>query len=545
MMNENREVEKVLEEREDKLGGLSKIFNKGGSVFYCLSALSILWGMSEIITPIFKQSNLLDEKILCIGTLNLYEIVLICVLLVLTLWKGVKDDAVSLIVISALFFTVGGILIGAIANDAIWLAVIIGIVSLILGGGKVFAIRKYAAVYIGPLLLGGTAVILFWNYLISTFMAAIHSADSVLTVGNIWRYGWLVMLAGVLLMFVQGFLSSGKEPGNPVSFINTPGMGWIFTGEILITGIIHQYVLSYIFDLPVVFGDFLPVIFIISFLIIELMRIYGKSGKADPFVVIVPFFALLIGIASGTIPAPSGALMFLWRPWVMFAAAGTWLLFLGIKRRQTVFYYCAVPYFIAFLIIAIGALTKVVTFHTINWQIPLVLLVLSIATLGFIFRKPVVLIMCAIGGPIALLSISKVELFLAENYCTQTSAAGLIMGTCLLLIYSYFKDEIPIYAGFIGALFFAIGITGFAGDIMAIRMLISVIIIMTAAILVWLKLGSKILALTLISPLLWFVYLNLKLLHGWHFVILSFMLLVVGGLISIRKGEKQQESIQG
>ena len=222
-MNASREVGKLKvgadREQENFLG---KFFNIGGSLFYCLSALSIIWGLSQVVTPIFKQSELLKEKILCIGALNLYEILLIAILLVLIIWKKVKDDAISLVVIVALFFAVGGILIGAIANTKVYLALTLGIISLILAGGKIFAIRKYAAVFMGSFLLIGVSLLLGWNYLIAFAMAYMLDANEIL-VSSIWRYGWLIMFAGAFSFLLQGFFSCPREKNMDIAFIHSSG----------------------------------------------------------------------------------------------------------------------------------------------------------------------------------------------------------------------------------------------------------------------------------------------------------------------------------
>ena len=71
----------------------------GGSFLYCLSALSIIYGITKIIGPPLAKSNILADIFPCVIVLNVYEIALLAVLVLIVAWKNVTDDAISLVIL--------------------------------------------------------------------------------------------------------------------------------------------------------------------------------------------------------------------------------------------------------------------------------------------------------------------------------------------------------------------------------------------------------------------------------------------------------------
>ena len=528
----------VKEEKMETDKFYRKFFNMSGSIFYCLSALSIILGLSQVVTPIFKESNLLKEKIFCIGALNLYEILLICILLVLVLWKKVKDDAVSLVIIMGLFFAVSGILIGTIANTHLYIALGIGVISIILAGAKIFTIRKFVSVYLGALLLLGIVLILIWNYLISYAMAYVLDTDESL-VSMMWRFGWLLMFAGVFFMLLQGIFPAEGNKNNISAFINSPGMGWIFSLEILITSLVHQYVIAYIFDLPVLYGDYLPVILLMFFMLMEFLRLKIKAKIIDSIIVFTPLMFIIAGIFSNTLPKDTGFYMLLWSVGGLLALCAGVLILLGLLQNDKRFFIYTIPYFMGILVVGVSSSPDPL-YGYIQWKFALLLLGSAMGVVGILFRKPALLLLCVILGANCLVRIPEVLNFLLLYSLPGKSVIFLIMGAGILIIYNYFKNEIPLFFGFLGAVLFAIGAQGIAGELVDFRMLFSSAFIIVVSVLILRKLHNRFLACITGLPLLWFIYLNLQVLHGWHYIILSFLLLIGGGLLSLRKVEKRK-----
>ena len=53
----------------------------GGSILYCLSALSIIYGMSQILAPNLAKVRALSDILPCVLAINIYEIALTCLFL--------------------------------------------------------------------------------------------------------------------------------------------------------------------------------------------------------------------------------------------------------------------------------------------------------------------------------------------------------------------------------------------------------------------------------------------------------------------------------
>ncbi len=75
----------------------------GGSILYCLSALSIIYGISQVMGYQLVKSSELSQALPFILTLNIYELALLGVMVTIVLWRNVTDDAISLLILVALF----------------------------------------------------------------------------------------------------------------------------------------------------------------------------------------------------------------------------------------------------------------------------------------------------------------------------------------------------------------------------------------------------------------------------------------------------------
>ena len=108
-------VEHVIEELEHPdcssglvAGNVIKSFLSltGGSILYCLSAASIIYGIGQIIGPSLAKSILLSQTLPCLLAINLYELALLAVLVIIVRFRNVTDDAVSLLILIALFLVI-------------------------------------------------------------------------------------------------------------------------------------------------------------------------------------------------------------------------------------------------------------------------------------------------------------------------------------------------------------------------------------------------------------------------------------------------------
>ena len=68
----------------------------GGSVLYGLSALSVVYGITQIVGPPLAKSGALADILPCVAVLNVYELALLAVLGLIVVWRKVTTIPVSL-----------------------------------------------------------------------------------------------------------------------------------------------------------------------------------------------------------------------------------------------------------------------------------------------------------------------------------------------------------------------------------------------------------------------------------------------------------------
>ena len=72
----------------------------GGSLLYCLSAVFVAYGIVNVMGPVLEGSETLWGALGCVGTLAVYELALLGVLIAIVRRK-VVDDAISIVMIMA------------------------------------------------------------------------------------------------------------------------------------------------------------------------------------------------------------------------------------------------------------------------------------------------------------------------------------------------------------------------------------------------------------------------------------------------------------
>ena len=142
----------------------------GGSVFYCLSAIFVAYGIVKVMGPILLGSNTLKDALLCIFTLHIYEIALLGVL-ILIVSKKVVDDAISVVILMALFLVGTSIALGSVADKGITPSLIVGLVSVAVAFGKFYFMKRFARISFGVLSVLGLGLLMTCNYFGPILMA--------------------------------------------------------------------------------------------------------------------------------------------------------------------------------------------------------------------------------------------------------------------------------------------------------------------------------------------------------------------------------------
>ena len=536
-----REKEESGSESSREIGGMFRI---GGSLFYSLSALSIIWGLSEVLGPIFK-SNSLWEKVLCIGALNLYELALLGMLILLTVWKKVHDDAVALIVISALFYVSGGIIIDTIANDSISFSGFIGTAALIFALFRLFILRRSVKMKISFAIFSGLSAICAWNYLTSTFMSRFHQRVSE-SPEAIWRYGWALMLGGMVMILLNmintpSVSGKGVEAKKTHPFLLSNSMTWIFSTEIVLLSCLHQYILAYIYDLHISFGDFIPACTLLIFFLAESLRTAQLRKKGiDVILAFLPLLIIIIGKISGSITIVEGNTSFLWNPRFTGVIALIWSISFAFRTKNMLLIYPAATYGLFLLLFGFSSADTPISFHNANWHAFAIVTIFALLTAGILLRETVLIYIAVIAGAVGVAVNPAIEIFCLTHGISQTGFGLLLLGTGILTLYPFTNEDISPEIPHLGSLIFAAGIITLSAATPSAAILTATAAISCTAALFWYFTSLKLKAVPIVicSPLLYHATILFSRLQGWHYVLLGFMLLTVGGAVSIMKTDK-------
>jgi len=312
----------------------------GGSVLYCLSALSIIYGIIQIIGPTLAKSNVLGEILPCVLVLNVYELALLGVLVLIVVWRNVTDDAISLVVLVGLFLIASGMMLGTAVTSGPATCLYIGLACTAVGLGKLYVMRRFISFALTGLSFVGVGMILAWNFLSSSVIAKVLAAgagtDEVRR--YLWLVFWLLLLAGAVLVIIDSTRGASGGPEGKRSrtaFLHSRSMVWMFVLVLLGAASMHQYGIAYMFVIDYAFGDFIPLIAVGSVLMVELMRGLGREFKGLAVLVsCVPLVSTISAVLNKSVMASWGmSVEALWHPAVVLGLTGIGIVLLGIGHR--------------------------------------------------------------------------------------------------------------------------------------------------------------------------------------------------------------------
>jgi hypothetical protein len=517
----------------------------GGSILYCLSALSIIYGVIQIIGPSLARNNFLSDTLPTALVLNIYELALLGVLLLIVVWRQVRDDAISLVILISLFLVASGMILGMSACRGPYVTLFIGIVCTLIGLGKLYVMRCYVGISFKMLSFLGTGTILLWNFLSPSLMA-MNLADSTDQMRRSqWQISWLVLLCGAVLVLIESMRTrpwKDKQGNNPEPFLCSPSMVWIFVLVILIMAGLHQYGLAYMFVVEHAFGDYLYLIVVGSILLYELIRSLGKRFGITEFAVwLLPFFFVFGAIYKRLIIAgPGGGFGHIFNPAVILGLMGLVGLSLTIYHRQPLLLYIA-------LIYSLGTLLTVgyspLRPHDLNWQITGGAFVIILMILGIIYRSVALCIFNAAFLTLGLALTGNLETIGVVCRVSDFNAAMGVLGLGILVVCLIFGRKTERLVRFVGALLLMLFVFDFLPYSLGFKDVLVVVGIIILSLAFWLRTGEMVSILIIFLPLIPRGYLLAKKIFSWGFVVLSFVLLFLGAAVSLFFKQKVLEEV--
>ncbi len=510
----------------------------GGSILYCLSAVLIVYGIVKLMGPVLSGKGALKDALPCILTLHVYELALLGVL-VLIVSRKVVDDAISIVILMALFLVGTSMALGSVTDKDLLSCFYIGLVSIAVALGKLYVGRRYVRIPFRALSLVGLGGLISINYLGPVLMArsvALEPAQEPAR-RNLWLFLWLsVLIAGgcVLIEALREKSPQQKQGNDRIAFLRTSAMVYVFALIVVIASGVHQYAMAFAFALERVLGDFVPVTTLAAFLLLEISRRWSKRfGVTEIVISFVPLATMLLAIQQKSILASSEfgpGLLFYPPVWLMLTALA--IAAVGWYHRWKPFGIVAFAYFLG-VILTWGFSPEQP--HELNFYACIGTLVVAVILYGLFIRNPYVclagiIILCS--GLSFLDSFSK---FAASYKVTEVGGLAGVFGLGTAVIYLLFGIRLHKTVRIISALCLVGFMFDYLQDYTHLRYLIVLLGTGLLAVGLWLRTRDFLVISILLVPSLVRLYILAKRLAYWRFVILSFLLLGAGTFVSLLK----------
>jgi len=527
------------------LQSMSRFFQlNGGSILYCLSAVLIIYGVVKLMGPVFSAEGVLKDALPCILTLHLYELALLGVL-VLIVSRKVVDDAISIVILMALFLVGTSMAVGSVTDKGLAACFYIGLVSIAVAFGKFYVVRRYVRIPFRAMSLIGLGGLVAINYIGPVLMAqsvAIEPAQEPAR-RDLWLYLWLSMLIASGFVLIEALREKNpqqKQGNDRIAFLRTSAMVYVFALIVIIASGVHQYAMAFAFALERVLGDFVPVTTLAAFLLLEISRRWSKRfGFTEIAISCVPLATMLLAIQQKSVLASSefgpGLLFY---PPVLFGLTALAIGALGWYHRWKPFGIVAFAYILC-VILTWGFSPEQPL--ELNFYACIGILVGAVILYGLFIRNPYI---CLAGIIILCSGLSFLDSFskFAASY-KVTEAGGLagVFGLGTAVLYLLFGIRLHKAVRITSALCLAGFMFDYLQDYTHLRYLIILLGTGLLAAGLWLRTRDFLVISILWIPSLVRLYILAKRIAYWRFVILSFLLLGAGTFVSLLKRPKNDK----
>lgn len=518
---------------------IKKFFNlTGGSLFYCISAVFIAYGIVNLMGNVLSSDKPFSQALPCIITLHAYELALLAVL-ILIVWRKVVDDAISLMVFIALFLIGTSIALGTVADKDISLCFWIALAGIALAFGKYFVMWRYAGIKFKILSVIGLGIIITYNYL-SPILLAKSMADNPAQVAdrrNLWLLLEIAMLFGAGFVIIEAikakvFEKSPEQEKTPL--LRQPVMVYIFALLLTIASAVHHYAIAYTSALERVMGDYLPAVLIASIFLIEIIRHTGnKFGYAEITISCIPFAANVLAISEKSVIASWGfSIELLFYPPVIMALSGMTIAALALYHNWKKLLYVTILYGLGTLL-TIGFSPS--DPYKLNIYAVAGVVTVGLLLYGIIKRNQYALFSVVVMFSLALLKWDGLSQFSKANGLKEIGVLLGVYGISITILYFIFGINLNKNIRILGILCLA----GFFFDYLPGYIHWKYFLVSAATIFImagfWLRTKEILIISILWVPMGLRLYMLARQIAHWRYVILGFMLLIAGTMVSLFK----------
>ena len=510
-------------------------FAAGGTLFYALSALSIVYGITQIIGPPLAHSNELADILPCIWALNGYELALFVVLMALVLWRHITSDTISLVVMVGIFWIASAMTLGVIVPSGLDMGLAIGVAATVIAVIKLWALRHYLAMNIGVLTFLGVTIMLAWNFITPSLMVrpmAAHVADDTMR-RNHWLFGWLILLLGSALIYIDAIKRDYPAQKESTVFLRTPAMTWILALILMAGSMIHQYGIAYMFAVDAFKGDYLLLLCLLLLMGIELGRSLGLAyGPGQLVMGAIPLVLTILAVINkATVEAGSLSGEGLFYPPVILGAMGLVLWGLSIRHQWHNARTLAIAY-------GLGALLTLGRNHELNIALFGVSVIVTVGILGILKRNAQLCCACVVMFSVALGHHEGFNRLIGSFEVSQAQALSAVLGLGLLTIAIGFGKQTPGLMIFVGVSAMAYSLLKMPGQALHWNDLGACLVLVGLFAGLILRTNTWLIGLILWIPIGLRGYTLAIDMSSWSFVVLSFPLLFLGAGISLLRKHK-------
>ncbi|EDM26768.1 hypothetical protein LNTAR_19015 [Lentisphaera araneosa HTCC2155] len=481
------------------------LFQNGGSSIYCLSALSIIWGIYQIMSPVLLTEQIL-EKVLSIGSLYLYEIALIGCFIFLLIRERLRTA--SLIIILAIFYMSSGIILNSLAGDDAMLSLYLGAALSAFSLLKLWLLKKHGQLNFPRLELLGIITLSIINFMLPGYLAL--RLENNLSSHSLWRYS----LLGAFVCLVINF-----KPRLDPLIRNNFTLEKLFLLIISFVNLLNFLALDYIFSVTYTLRDFFPLIFIGFFYFIDAYCIKLKEVRfalalCPAVILFISEFYWKFNMELLQVPG-------------LLALCTAGCLFLWKKYRYDSLAYGAIFYSTIMIYMDI--------FKAHHYRSSAIFIFAAYATiLAWSCYRKHLLGLIFFAFTVSFHLVDKVplrEILRQVNWDTGSSFFTFFAIILLILNRLSHKDKLAdqvIMIMLAGALFFLPANLALSGSIFCLSLAFCYIK----------TLNNKVAGLIILTPLSKHLITFVQNMTGWHYVAFSFILLSVGTWLNLRKAKK-------
>lgn len=519
----------------------------GGSILYCLSAVLIIYGIVKLMGPVLSGKGVLKDALPCILTLHVYELALLGVL-VLIVSRKVVDDAISIVILMALFLVGTSMALGSVTDKGLAACLYIGLVSILVAFGKFHVVRRYVRIPLRVMSLIGLGGLIAINYLGPVLMARSIALDPAQEPArrNLWLFLWLSLLIAAGFVLIEALREKNpqqKQGNNQAAFLQTSTMVYVFALIVVAASGVHQYAMAFAFALERVLGDFVPVTTLATFLLLEISRRWSKRfGITEIAISCVPLATMLLAIGQKSVLASGefGPGLVFYPP-VWFGLTGLAIAGLGWYHRWKPLRFVAFAYVLGVILTAGFSPEQP---HDLNIYACIGTLVVTMMLYGLFIRNPN---LCLAGIIILCSGLSFLDSFskFATSYqVTEVGGLAGVFGLGSVILYLLFGNRLHKAIRIISALCLAGFMFDYLQDYTHLRYLV---VLLGTGLLVaglWFRTRDVLVISILLVPSLVRLYILAKRIAYWRFIILSFLLLGAGTAVSLLKRPKRDNSAE-